>query len=424
MMVKLSKPSSTAKDIMKQLGIEMVTFKDEMTGAMRVDFPASIEKISKGLKSIEDPMERARASAELFGLRGQKAANAFVVAGAEGLVELNEKIKKADGTAKEMAATRLDNFAGQVTLLSSAMEGFAIEAFGPIMGPLTDTLRDMIIPAIQGVVQVMQKLKDAVTTDDIAAIRAEFGDTLTDVALGIADAISTLRDGFNWLVTKAKELSERFGESGVNAKQVAKIVTMVVLIGAALAPVILGFLTFGLVIGGTIQIISGLATVLAGAFLPVLLIVGVLLTVFEATRREGESFGDTMIRLWGQFKTVAMQVWTNALKPLFEGMRDAATVIWPLLRDTLIEAFGTIKAAFVDLLATLGITFNSTKSQWREWGQSRGEAHQGLRARHHRLHRDAVHDGLESAEHDLGRLRGALQRRHHWRLQEDGPSHR
>lgn len=371
MMVKLSKPSSKAKKLMEDLNIEMKTFRDEQTGAVRIDFPASIESMSKALLAIEDPMERAAASAELFGIRGQKAANAFLVAGAEGLTELNKQIKESAGVAEQMAKTRLDNFTGQITLLTSALEGFAIEIFGPILGPLTNILRDEIIPGIQGVVAVMQKLKTAVTTEDVEALRKEYGNTIVDIALGIADAIRTLREGFTWIVNKVKELGEKLGatmgEDG--ARRIAKIATMVVMIGAALTPVILALLTVGLVIGGIISVVSGVATALSGAFVPILIAVAVIGAGFSLIREEGETVGQTLVRVWGQVKTLLTQVWENALRPLFEGMREAATVIWPELREVLLTSFGIIKEAFIDLLATLGITFNSTKSDWREWGR-------------------------------------------------------
>ena len=372
MMVKLSKPSSRAKKIMKELNIDFSTFVDETTGATRVDFPASIETMSKALLGIKDPMKRAAASAELFGLRGQKAANAFIVAGAEGLTELNDKIKASAGVAKEMARVRLDNFTGQITLLTSALEGFMIEAFGPLMGPMKGILQKDIIPSIQGVVTVMQNLKGTITDADLGELRERFGDTIVDVALGIADGLKAIRDGFDFVMAKARELAATFGatmgEGG--AQRIAKIVTLIALAGAALAPLVLGALTFGLVIGGAVQILMGLATVLTGAFLPVLIVLGALALTFTSMRSEGEGFGSTMQRVWRSIKQSVLDVWRNTVQPFWEGVKSAAEVVWPQLRDAVMTSMGLIKQVFLDVLGVFGVTMDSSKGDWQTWGET------------------------------------------------------
>ena len=73
-LVKLTKPSQAGEKIMKKYKITVKKFADG-----QLDLAGIFEQIGQAADSIEEPMRRARMITELFGIRGQKAAQAFLV---------------------------------------------------------------------------------------------------------------------------------------------------------------------------------------------------------------------------------------------------------------------------------------------------------------------------------------------------------
>jgi TP901 family phage tail tape measure protein len=370
MMIKLSKPSEKAQDLLKQLNIDIVRFTDK-TGKIKIDFPKTIESISKGLQKIEDPLERAGASAELFGLRGQKAANAFAVAGATKLTGLTESLMAAEGHAQQMADTRLDNFHGQITLLKSAVEGFAIELFGVVMSPLTGILKNDIIPGVMTLVGAFQALNAATTEEDVQKAQEKFGETTVAIVVGIKNGVQAVKDAFDFIVKKVKEwgaaIDQRFGPDTIS--KVVKWVTVFALIAAAVVPIILALITVGFVISGLVSIISGVASVISGAFYPVLVIAAILGVAFLMLREENESFMETARRVWGNIKVWALDVYHNAILPFWAGVKEAYELLWPELQNTITEAFAVIKEA---ILHVYGIFSDGTEGVATDW---RGAGH-------------------------------------------------
>jgi TP901 family phage tail tape measure protein len=369
MMIQLSKPSEKAQDLLKQLNIEVFRYTDA-TGKIKLDFPKTIESISKGLLKIQDPLERAGASAELFGLRGQKAANAFAVAGATKLTGLTESLMNAEGHAKQMAETRLDNFHGQITLLKSAVEGFAIELFGGVMSPLTSILKTDVIPGVMHLVAAFQAVNAAATEEDLVKAQEEFGETTVAVIIGIKNGIQAVKDAFEFIVAKVKEwgasIDERFGPDTIS--KVMKWVTIFALVAAAVVPIILALITAGFVISGLVSIVSGVASVISGAFLPVLITLAVLGVAFLALRNDNESFMETARRVWGNIKAWALDVYHNAILPFWAGVKEAYELIWPELQNTVTEAFAVMKEAILHVYGIFSDGNEEVATDWRGIG--------------------------------------------------------
>lgn len=371
MMIQLSKPSQKSQELMKKLNLQVVRYKDQTTGAIKIDFPKTIESISQALLKIPDPLERAGAAAEIFGLRGQKAANAFLVAGATKLTTLTDSLKNAEGHAQAMADMRLDNFKGQITLLTSAIEGFAIEMFQGVMNPMTKMIKDEIIPQIMDVVAVFQVLNksDPWSTEDIEKLNKAGPDVINFVK-GIQDGIKFVQEAFKAVIDQIKEWSREarstFGEDFV--RKLGKVITIIALVAAAVTPLILAFMMAGLVISGLVTMISGIASVVSGAFLPVLAIVAALGLAFLFVRGENESFGDTVTRVWANIKAWALDVWENVLKPFWQGVKDGYELHWPMLRDTVTNAFGVIKEAIAHVYALFAGETPQVATDWRMVG--------------------------------------------------------
>lgn len=84
--------------------------------------------------------ERAELAAMLAGKEGMSGLLAIVNAGEEDFSKLTDAIYDADGAAQEMAEIQLDNLAGQLDILKSAVEGFEIEFFQSVGNPITETV--------------------------------------------------------------------------------------------------------------------------------------------------------------------------------------------------------------------------------------------------------------------------------------------
>lgn len=98
--------------------------------------------------------EMAKYAAMLAGKEGMSGLLAIVNTSEKDYNKLAEAIATADGTAQEMADIQLDNLAGQLTLLKSAVEGMAI-AFG-----------NLLLPQIKSAVVVVQGIVDWINNLD------------------------------------------------------------------------------------------------------------------------------------------------------------------------------------------------------------------------------------------------------------------
>lgn len=91
-------------------------------------------ELSKQGISLEDALDKVNNSSKglntaigLVGINGGKSLLTLAGAGGAALDELEAKFLAAQGAAKELAETRLDNLAGDITKLGSAWEGFLLE---------------------------------------------------------------------------------------------------------------------------------------------------------------------------------------------------------------------------------------------------------------------------------------------------------
>lgn len=122
-----------------------------------------------------DEATRATEMSTVAGQRGFLALSAIVNTTDEDFYSLAASMGNADGAAKNMADTMIDNLSGQLTILKSGIEGAAI-AFGNVM-----------MPAIKQVISWIQDLTDWLNNLDedqkkqivtIAAIAAAIGPLL------------------------------------------------------------------------------------------------------------------------------------------------------------------------------------------------------------------------------------------------------
>ena len=114
------------------------------------------------------------------------AAFATFLDGTDAVLELNDKLEQAGGTAQQMADTQLDNLAGAVTILNSAWEGFILSIESGD-GALARFLRG----AVESATALLGFLSGA---DDVKQSVIELGDETVAFATKSRDLVSTYED--------------------------------------------------------------------------------------------------------------------------------------------------------------------------------------------------------------------------------------
>lgn len=248
MLVKLSKPSSKATALMRKFGVQLAKNKDGSLNLIE-----TTRRFNDALKLIPDRTERAAAATEIFSVRGQKAFNAMGAAmdniipetGKSKLETLTEQLMNASGAAEEMAKRRLDNLKGQLTLLASAMEGFALETAGQFLEPMTEGTANFV-KNLGNVVQVLQLINQGMLDDEAAT--KKFGATTVAVAKGIASGIQTVIAMFKAARQAVTSFIQRLtGDTdAASTETIAKFITIGAVILGAIAPILIGIgaLTF------------------------------------------------------------------------------------------------------------------------------------------------------------------------------------
>ena len=170
MLTKLTSSSKEAQRVMKSAG---VSFVDEY-GNMKP--PEELFKAAGKLKeSLTGNAAVAKTFANLVGLRGQKAltvlADSFNKASYDGET-LSQVLNKAQGAAKKMADTKLDNVDGDVKLLGSSWDGLKVS--------IHDATKGALRPFIQSVTKFLDEQKPRIEefAEGVVSFFEEWGDLI------------------------------------------------------------------------------------------------------------------------------------------------------------------------------------------------------------------------------------------------------
>lgn len=132
-LTNLSKPSSDVAGYMEALGISLT----DSQGKMR-----SLSSLMSILRTRFKDLTAAQQAEYAAGIAGKEAMSgllAIVNASEADYQKLTAAINQCNGAAQEMSQIKLDNYAGQITLLSSAVDGFKVavgESLAPALGNL------------------------------------------------------------------------------------------------------------------------------------------------------------------------------------------------------------------------------------------------------------------------------------------------
>lgn len=143
-LIKAFNPKTDAYSFLQRMGLSQQDFVDAQGDL--IDFGDIMEKISKGVENLPS-IDRGKAIGAIFGVRGQRAANA-IMNDLEGYRNLLDQIQNnSAGFAKSIVDKRMNTLAGSIDKVSSSWENLKVaftEQIGPALMPILNTISQII----------------------------------------------------------------------------------------------------------------------------------------------------------------------------------------------------------------------------------------------------------------------------------------
>ncbi len=225
--LSLSAPTEKAAATLAAMGVEVY----DAAGNMR-PLNETFADLNNALSTMTQG-EQTQVLNEIFNKIDLKSVNALLANTGERFEELSGFIENATGAAEQMANTQLDNFAGDITLLQSAVEGVQIALSNKLTPSLregTQFLTDMAGKAQEFIENGgIEKIIEGFTTLSpvIAAATAAF------LAYKGATAISGIMEALTG-ATESQTLAQAALNAIMNANPFVLVATLIAAVVAAL----------------------------------------------------------------------------------------------------------------------------------------------------------------------------------------------
>ena len=312
--LSLQNPTDGAAKTMEKLGVQ--TYDSEGNMRSLNDILGDLNKSMDGMTSAE----KANIIATIFNKTDLASVNALLANTGDTWTDLQIAIENSGGAAQQMADTQLDNLKGQLTILKSAVEGFAI------------SIGDALMPMIKNIVAKIQSFVDWLNNLDegtrqvivkIGLFVAALGPFL--VILGtVISKVGVAMQAFSKLGLKLTSLmSNAGGVSGIMGK-----------VGAA--------------IGG-----------ISAPVVAVVAVIAVLAAAFVHLWRTNEDFRNSIIAIWERIKSVFSgfaQGITDRLNALgfdFQNFKEVVSALWNGLCNFLAPIFEGVFTQIANILETV-----------------------------------------------------------------------
>lgn len=232
--LSLQSPTDVAAKSLKELGVSVFDSEGNMRSLN--DILGDLNKSMDGMTSEE----KSNIISKIFNKTDLSSVNALLANTGETWDGLQSAIESSGGAAQKMADTQLDNLNGQLTILKSAVEGFAIsigEALMPMIKNIVAKLQcfvDWLNNLDEGTRQVIVKVGLFVAA--LGPMLVILGTVISKVGIAI-QSFSKLGLKISAAVTKAGGMSAVFSKMGaaimgINPIVIAVVAAIGVLVGA------------------------------------------------------------------------------------------------------------------------------------------------------------------------------------------------
>lgn len=315
--LSLQNPTDKAAAQMEALGVSVF----DSQGNMR-----SLNDILGDLNKSMDGMtaeEKANIISKIFNKTDLSSVNALLANTGDTWDELQTSIENSGGAAQQMADTQLDNLSGQLTILKSAVEGFAI------------SIGETLMPMVKNIVAKLQSFVDWLNNLDEGTRQV-----IVKIGLFVA-ALGPFLVILGTVISKVGVSMQAFSKLGL---KISGAITNAGGLSAAMGKV------------GTA--IMGINPVVVAIVAAIALLVGAFVHLWNTS----EGFRDSIIAVWERIKTVFSEFAQgitgrlNALGFDFENFKEVVSAIWNGFCNLLAPVFEGVFTQIVNILeGVLGV---------------------------------------------------------------------
>ena len=190
---RLVKPTKEVRKAMKTLGFSMTDSEGNLKS-----FRTIMQDLRTGFSGLSTA-EQTSVAAALAGQEAMSGLLAIVNASQSDFDNLAAAIDNSAGSAEKMAAVRIDNLAGDFTLLTSAAEGAGIAIY--------QTMDDVLREVVQGASELVNDFTESDFLENLAEDMPSIRREAKQFGAAVGDAMDPLLDAGGWFLEHPDVLS-------------------------------------------------------------------------------------------------------------------------------------------------------------------------------------------------------------------------
>ena len=326
-LTRLSAPPKECAKEMKKLGLSMTDSEGKMKSLDQI-----MIDLRKAFSNLSET-EQTAAAKHIAGANAMSGLLAIVNAAPSDFDKLTEAVANSEGAAEKMANTMLNNLGGDMTLLSSKLEGVQLAIY------------EKFEPALRKGVEVLDKLLDVVqfvvdhSTEFIAALTGMA--TAIGAYIAYTTALKVMENGWKSLtiVTKAQAAAQAALNAVMSLNPIGLVIAAIA--GLVAAFVVLWnksekFRNFWInlwekIKAAATEIIDGIVTNFKAAW--------------ESIKAAWATVSDFFKGIWNAIKTIYSNT-KNFFKDQFEAAWNGIKTVWGAVSGFFKDQWNNIKNAF------------------------------------------------------------------------------